>query len=92
MGRYSESIFVLEKCLRHCEKDTLLKNLGDAYFSASILDKAIYNYEKALRLNENYDEAHYNLAVCLYQQSNYNNSKLAIDKALQLNPKQEHYL
>lgn len=68
LGRYSESIVILEKCLRCREKDYFYKNLGDAYFSISIYDKAIYNYEKALKLNESYDEAQYNLAVCLYIQ------------------------
>ena len=82
LGRYSESIVVLEGCLRHREKDYLFKNLGDAYFSISIFEKAIYNYEKALKLNDGYDEAHYNMAVCLYMQENYFNAKLAIKKAL----------
>ena len=44
LGRYSESIMILEGCLSHREKDYLFKNLGDAYFSISIYDKAIYNY------------------------------------------------
>lgn len=60
------------------EKDCLYKNLGDAYFSISIYEKAIYNYEKALVMNEIYDEAQYNLAVCLYIQQNYHNARLAI--------------
>jgi len=51
MGRYSESIRILEDCLKYKEKDSLYKNLGDAYFSLSIYEKAIYNYEKALILN-----------------------------------------
>jgi|JI10StandDraft_1071094.scaffolds.fasta_scaffold2061385_1 tetratricopeptide (TPR) repeat protein len=68
LGRYSESIVILERCLRYREKDYFYKNLGDAYFSISIYEKAIYNYEKALKLNDHHDEAHYNLAVCLYIQ------------------------
>ena len=31
-------------------------------------EKAIYNYEKSLKLNPNNDECSYNLAVCLYIQ------------------------
>ena len=44
LGRYSESIVLLEKCLRYREKDYFFKNLGDAYYSISIYEKAIYNY------------------------------------------------
>lgn len=44
LGRYSESIVLLERCLRYREKDYFYKNLGDAYFSISIYEKAIYNY------------------------------------------------
>lgn len=58
----------------------------------SIYEKAVYNYEKALKLNENYDEAHYNLAVCLYIQENYYNAKLAIRKAMELSPKNDNYI
>lgn len=54
--------------MKYQEKDTLFKNLADAYFSIGIFEKAIYNYEKAIKTNENYDEGHYNMAVCLYIQ------------------------
>ena len=83
---------ILEKALAYKEKDTLYKNLADAYFSIGIFEKAIYNYEKAIDLYEEYDEAHYNLAVCLYVQENYYNAKLAITRALDHNPKNQAYL
>lgn len=35
LGRYSESVVLLEKCIKFKEKDTLLKNLGDAYYFGS---------------------------------------------------------
>lgn len=91
LGRYSESIVLLEKCLRYREKDYFYKNLGDAYYSVSIYEKAIYNYEKTLKLNDHHDEAHYNLAVCLYSQENYHNAKLSILKAIEINSSNEHY-
>ena len=91
LGRYSESIVILERCLRYREKDYFYKNLGDAYFSISIYEKAIYNYEKALKINAHNDEAHYNLAVCLYIQENYFNAKLAILKAIEVNSMNENY-
>ena len=77
--------------MRHREKDLFYKNLGDAYSSISIYEKAIYSYEKALKLNDQLDEAHYNLAVCLFGQLNYNNAKLAIQKAIDLNPTNMQY-
>lgn len=30
----------------------MFKNLADAYFSLSIYDKAISNYEKAIKMNQ----------------------------------------
>jgi len=33
-------------------------------------------------MNPCFDEAHYNLAACLYIQGNFNNAKLEIHKAL----------
>lgn len=82
---------ILERCLRYREKDYFYKNLGDAYFSISIYEKAIYNYEKVLKLNDHHDEAHYNLAVCLYIQENYYNAKYSIQKAIEINPLCEQY-
>ena len=92
LGRYSESIVILEECLRHWQSEKLFKNLGDAYFSIGIYEKAIYNYEKAVALNDGFDEAHYNLAVCLFMQENYYNAKFAIAKALQHAPRNPAYL
>jgi tetratricopeptide (TPR) repeat protein len=78
--------------LKYQEKDTLFKNLADAYFSIGIFEKAIYNYEKAIKTNENYDEGHYNMAVCLYIQENFQYARLAIRKALDIQPKNESYI
>lgn len=92
LGRYSESIVILEECLKFHQTEKLYKNLADAYFSIGIYDKAIYNYEKAVSLSDNYDEAHYNLAVCLFMQENYYNAKFAIAKAVQHAPRNATYL
>lgn len=39
---------------------------GDAYFSLGMLEKAIENYQRAINLDDTYDEAHYNLAACYF--------------------------
>ena len=66
--------------------------MGDAYFSIGLYEKAIYNYEKAVNYWDNYDEAHYNLAVCLFMQENYYNAKFSIAKACQICPKNSAYM
>ena len=55
LGRYSESIVVLEECLKYKQHEKLFKNLGDAYFSIGILEKANYYYEKAVSLDDRFD-------------------------------------
>jgi tetratricopeptide (TPR) repeat protein len=86
LGRYSESIVVLEKCLKFRRKHYFYKNLADAYFSLGIPEKAVMNYEKAVRLDPQYDEAYYNLAVCEFLQSEYMSAQLNIDQALIIDP------
>ena len=77
--------------MRYRHNDILYKNLADAYYSIGILEKAIYNYEHAIIENSSNTEAHYNLAVCHYQQENYYNASIYIDKALKHNPNNEVY-
>jgi len=57
-----------EETLKHKQCGRAYKNLGDAYFSIGIYEKSNYYYEKAVGTEDNYDEAHYNLAVCLFMQ------------------------
>lgn len=91
LGRYSESIVVLEKCLKFRRKHYFYKNLADAYFCLGIPEKAAMNYEKAIRLDPGYDEAFYNLAVTQFIQEEYTSSKLNIDNALKLDSTNESY-
>ena len=66
--------------------------MADAYFSISIYEKAVHNYEKAIKMNPNLDEAYYNLAVCLYMQGNFIEAQLNIQKALKKRNKNDIYL
>lgn len=43
-------------------------------------------------MEDSYDEAHYNLAVCLFMQENYHNAKFSVAKALVYNPNNPNYL
>lgn len=61
------------------------KNLGDAYYSIGINEKAVYNYEKSISLKPS-GETYYNLAVCLFVQQNFHNSLIMAQLAVGLNP------
>lgn len=86
LGRYSESISILEKFVQQSERDIYHKNLGDAYFSIGIFEKAVLNYERAVRINPQLDEALFNLSVCLYTQGNFHEAQLHIQRAVALSP------
>jgi len=55
LGRYNETISFIVSKLDKLDHEKLHKNLGDAYFNANTSDKAIYHYEKAIKLNDKYD-------------------------------------
>lgn len=61
--------------------------MADAYFSIAIYEKAILNYENAIKMNSQMEEALYNLAVCYYIQEHMHEAKLNVSKALKINPK-----
>lgn len=74
------------------KKDIFYKNLGDSYFSISIYEKAILNYEKALEMNNGMDETYYNLAVAYFIQKHFHEAKINVSKAIKLNARNEEYL
>ncbi|MFH0901807.1 MAG: tetratricopeptide repeat protein, partial [Pseudomonadota bacterium] len=63
-GRFEEAIAKYEtlanRGLRH---ENLYVNLGSAYFRAGNTGRAILNYERALRISPDDDDARYNLEV-----------------------------
>jgi tetratricopeptide (TPR) repeat protein len=69
-----------------------LKNLGDAYYFGSNYEKAVFYYEKVVKLTPHFDEAYYNMAVCLYLQNNFHNAHQALVKALDTAPRNPDYL
>lgn len=92
LGRYSESITLLEQCLRYRRKHYFYKNLADAYFHLNIPEKAVMNYERAVRLDPGFDEAFYNLAVTQFMQEEYASAGFNIGEALKMDSQNEAYL
>jgi tetratricopeptide (TPR) repeat protein len=92
LGRYSETVSFLTTKIDYLDSDKLHKCMGDALFNLGMIDRAIYHYEKATKLNDKYDEAYYNLAVILYLQESYFNAKMNIDKAIRWQAKNPVYL
>jgi len=70
----------------------MFKNLADAYYFSSNNEKAIFYYEKTIQLSPCYDEAYYNMGVCLYLQGNFHNSKQSVLKAIEIAPRNSDYL
>lgn len=63
-GDYALAVEMYEKCIEEQgESADLYYNLGNAYFKNDMqLGKAILNYERALKLNPNHEDAQHNLA------------------------------
>lgn len=63
-GKFEEAAVAYEQLVdRGVESEKLYYNLGNAYFRTGRLGPAVYNYERALRLDPNFADASYNLAV-----------------------------
>ena len=54
---YREAILVLERALQQEDSDQLYYRLGDAYYELQEMDDAIEQYQRALALNANCEEA-----------------------------------
>lgn len=64
-NKYKEAAEAYEKFLTNgFESSELYYNLGNAYYKQNMLKHAILNYERALLLNPNDEEAIYNLNIC----------------------------
>jgi tetratricopeptide (TPR) repeat protein len=63
-GEYEKAAVAYEQLVdRGVESESLYYNLGNAYFRVGRLGPAVYNYERALRLDPNFEDARYNLRV-----------------------------
>lgn len=63
-GRYDQAIPLYEALVATgVVNEELFYNLGNAYFRAGRLGPAIYQYERALRIDPGHDDARYNLEI-----------------------------
>jgi tetratricopeptide (TPR) repeat protein len=60
--------------------------LGDALLKKGSVDEAIIHYQKALQINPDDAEAHYNLGNALLQKGSVDEAIVHYQKALQINP------
>ena len=63
-GDFERAAIAYEEIVRRgVSHEDLFYNLGNAYFRVGRLGPAVYNYERALRVEPGFDDARYNLAV-----------------------------
>jgi len=61
-------------------------NLGLALFQKGEVDEAMAQFQKALEINPNYDDAHYNFGNILLQRGQLDEAMAQYEKALEINP------
>ncbi|MFV0472161.1 MAG: tetratricopeptide repeat protein [Paludibacteraceae bacterium] len=62
-GNYSDAAKLYKEALQKGVSSELYYNLGNAYYKSNEIGLSILNYERALRLKPNYDDAEYNLKI-----------------------------
>jgi tetratricopeptide (TPR) repeat protein len=66
-----------------------MKNLGDAFYFNKEYPKAAEQYQKALRSNPRFPQAHSALGLAYYQLQRYSEALEEFEIVLKLNPKDE---
>jgi tetratricopeptide (TPR) repeat protein len=77
-------VFRLEMVEKYPNNALAHSSLGDAFRRRGLLDKAIYEYKIALRLDPNYAEDHDALGVCYYKKGMLNEAIEKFKRAIQL--------
>jgi protein O-GlcNAc transferase len=86
-GETQEALDAVEALIKDYPNEPVLFNIsGACYAGLGQLDNAIINYEKALSINPNYSEAHYNLAGTLQELGQLDGAVESYKKSLSLNP------
>ncbi|RLC23122.1 MAG: hypothetical protein DRH21_07445 [Deltaproteobacteria bacterium] len=87
LGYWKNGITLFENAVKVTENNyNAQNNLGTAYCPVD-LDKAIYHYKAALKINSNFILALYNLGTVLSEKKDYENAVYYFNKALKINPK-----
>ncbi|MGB2929872.1 MAG: tetratricopeptide repeat protein [Desulfobacterales bacterium] len=87
LGYWKNGITLFENAVKVTENNyNAQNNLGTAYCPVD-LDKAIYHYKAALKINSNFILALYNLGTALSEKKDYENAVYYFNKALKINPK-----
>jgi protein O-GlcNAc transferase len=83
-----ESIIALEKALIKLPNDyETYNNLGNSYKEIKENEKAILNYNKALSINNNYENALLNIAILKFEDNKIDQAEIYYNKILLKNPK-----
>lgn len=75
-----------ELCHAHPENALFHKLLGNIYFHMGLLDWAIDYYQKAIEIDGNYIDAHYDLGVAFYHRARVNEAISEFQAVIQLDP------
>ena len=86
-GQFNDAIKDVEYLINDYPKESKLFNInGNCYSAIGNLEFAIDNYKKAILLNPDYAEAHYNLGRAYQAMNQFNDSILSYRKAIASKP------
>ncbi|MEO0295366.1 MAG: tetratricopeptide repeat protein [candidate division WOR-3 bacterium] len=84
-GKFWEALKIMKDLAQKRENYADFQHfLGVIYYSLSMLDEAIFQFEKAIEINPNYIEAHLNLSIALNDKGDYIRAKEHYEKAVKL--------
>jgi tetratricopeptide (TPR) repeat protein len=93
-GAFADSLKAIEKAIASLTAGTTVEGLAEAYFWLGWLyqgpmgnsDKAIADYEQALKLQPDYAKAYYNRGLAYYRKGDYDRAIADFTQALKLQP------
>lgn len=87
-GKYEEVVDLATEGLKGSGdlRDELLFKRSYAYIKMNKLKPALHDLKKAIQLNDEFAEAHFNLAILYYNKGDSNKAKTHIKKAYKLKP------
>ena len=84
-GKVQEALFAIQHLINDFPNEPLLFNIsGACYSEIGPIESAINSFEKALALNPDYAEAHYNLGVAFQRTNQLDNAVECYEKSITL--------